>query len=204
MTPPSFQHLYRSRFPSFAPFSSLPPLSLSLTPCFSTHPLTDYACLPSSLVISFSPSIRYPYHRTTPGVDASRVVATGSERSNLPGILLLSFTSFLIQPACLYFSLSALLHSLSLSLSLVSRLSLFIILLPLIWPIYVSACTLNLHTHRNIDTRLACLCDTGEVTGHRPVWMNMRFFSQHVPAYARSARVRLCADARYTCARAYR
>lgn len=89
----------------------LPPpflsLSLCLVPCFSTHPLADYACLPSSLVISFSPSIRYPYHRTTPGVDASRVVATGSERSNLPGILRLCFTSFFIQPACLYFSFPA-------------------------------------------------------------------------------------------------
>ena len=65
---PSFQHLYRSRSPSFAPFSfsflSLPSfsfslslsLSLSLALCFSTHPLADYACLPSSLVIWFSPS----------------------------------------------------------------------------------------------------------------------------------------------------
>lgn len=31
-----------------------------------------------------SRSVHHPYHPTTPGVDASRVVATGSERFNLP------------------------------------------------------------------------------------------------------------------------
>lgn len=110
VTPPVSSTFIALALPHLLPFRPPPPpssLSLCLVPCFSTHPLADYACLPSSLVISFSPSIRYPYHRTTPGVDASRVVATGSERSNLPGILRLCFTSFFIQPACLYFSFPA-------------------------------------------------------------------------------------------------
>ena len=60
-----------------------------VTPLVSLLPSVDSSPLLLSLLPTrFSRSIHHPYHPTTPGVDASRVVATGSERSNLPCPLL--------------------------------------------------------------------------------------------------------------------
>ena len=60
-------------------------LTLSISISFSLSSFLFFLTL--SQPIPLLPGSLPPYPETTPGVDASRVVATGSERSNVPGML---------------------------------------------------------------------------------------------------------------------
>lgn len=103
--PPVSNSLSPSIFLSILPPAALTPLALHLPPFFldfslCPHPPSFTISIPLSLsqflflltLATYSSPLwlSTALPRTTPAVDASRVVATGSERSNVPGTLRVS------------------------------------------------------------------------------------------------------------------
>lgn len=156
---PSFQHLYRSRSPSFAPFSPSPPssLSLSLSRALLLNTPSRRLCLspfvPCHLILSVYP-LPLP-----PNNPRSRCIQGRCyrQRTIQPSRHSPSLFHLFLHSACLSLFLfpcpsAVLFHSppppppLSLFPSLC-------ILLPLMWPIYLPA--RSIYTRISVDTRLA-------------------------------------------------
>jgi len=175
VTPPVSSTFIAPALPhSPSPFSSFPlslSLFLSLLSCLaSQHTLSPI--MPVSLRPLSSHSLRLPL--TTEQPQESMHPGSLLPAANDPTFQAFSFSvsplSSFSLPVSISLSLSLVLlrSSLFLSLSLSHFfLSYLSILLPLMWPIYVSACTLNLHTHQH--RYATSVRDTGELIGHRPV-----------------------------------
>lgn len=200
VTPPVSSTFIALALPHLLPFRPPPPplflsLSLSVSCLASQHTLSPI--MPVSLRPLSSHSLRLSATLTTEQPQESMHPGSLLPAANDPTFQAFSvsvspLSSFsppvsisLSLPLCRSFSFSSSSSSLTFSLSMhpsSSRVA------------DLPACTLNLHTHQR--RYATSVCGTGEVTGHRPAWMNMRFFSQTWFSFAYAKRPCLCADAR--------